>query len=267
MGVGALGDAEVDGTDHDEADAGDDLQRGVDLAVGPVGQHALVRDEDVVEVDVVAGRAAHAERVPALDDADAVAGERDRHVQDAQAAVRVVVHEHRRQHGADGRLADERLAAADPIAALDLDGGAAGVGVVAAARGDDDDAVLGDATQGGLCSRQVPAVAPRGERGDVLVHRRREGGRAAALGQLALDGGDLADRGSVAAQLGRDGDGQEAGVADVLERFVHPACRRGRSRRRALRGPARRRRPARRTSVVGSGRRLPAGCRWWWGFR
>ena len=119
--------------------------------------------------------------------AHAVAGERHRHVQHAQAALRVVVHEHRRQHGADRRLADERLAPADAVAALDLDGGAPGVGVVAAAGGDDDDAVLGDAAQRGLRARQVAAVAPRGERGDVLVHRRGEGGRAAVLGQLALD--------------------------------------------------------------------------------
>ena len=44
------------------------------------------------------------------------------------------------------------------------------------------------------------------------------------LGQLALDGGDLADRGAVTAELGRDGDGQQAGVADVLERLVHPGA-------------------------------------------
>ena len=155
---------------------------------------------------------------------DAVAGERHRHVQHAQAPVGVVVDEHRRQHGADGRLADERLASADAVAAVDLHGGAAGVGVVAAAGGDDDDAVLGDATQRGLRAGQVAAVAPRGERGDVLVHRRGEGGRAAVLGQLALDGGDLADGGAVAAELGRDGDGQQAGVADVLERLVHPGA-------------------------------------------
>ena len=98
----------------------------------------------------------------------------------------------------------------------------------------------------------------------MLVHRRGERGRAAALGQLALDGGDVADRGSVTAQLGRDGDGQETGVADVLERFVHPAAVAvvvGGVRledRRTGGGPLDE------GAWFGSGRLLPAGCRWWW---
>jgi len=79
-----LGDTEVDGPDDREGDAGDHLQRRVDDAVGPVGKHALVGDEDVRDAHVVARRAAHPERVPVLFDDDAVR-HRDCHVEHAQA--------------------------------------------------------------------------------------------------------------------------------------------------------------------------------------
>ena len=109
--VGRLGDAEVHAGDDREGDAEDHLERRVDHAVGAVGQHPLVGHEHVLERDAVAGRAAHAEGVPVVEDGDALRRDRHRHVQHPAALLGVVVGEHRRHHGAGRRLAAEHLAA------------------------------------------------------------------------------------------------------------------------------------------------------------
>ncbi len=98
------------------------------------------------------------------------------------------------------------------------------MGVVATAGGDDHDAVLGDAAQRRLRAGEPASVPPGGEGGDVLMHRRRKGSRPAVLGQLALDEGDLTDGCAVAAELSGHGDRQQAFIADVLERLVHPGA-------------------------------------------
>ncbi len=68
--VGRLGHPQVDARDDRERDLRDDLERGVDDAVGAVGGHPLVRDEHVLDHDVVAGGAAHPEGVPVVGDGD-----------------------------------------------------------------------------------------------------------------------------------------------------------------------------------------------------
>ena len=118
----------------------------------------------------------------------------------------------------------KRLCAGDPVAAVDLDRLAAGVGVVAAAGRDEQDALVGDPAQGGLGAGQPAAVAPGGERDDVLVHRARQRGRAAVVGELALQRGQLGDGGAVAAELGGHGRLQQAGVAERVVRLGDEAA-------------------------------------------
>ena len=121
----------------------DDLQRRVEHAVRPPGQHPLGGHEDVVDVDVVAPGAAHPQRVPVVEHGDALGVDRHGHVQHDRRAV-LVEHEHRREHVADRDLAGEDLVPADAVAAVDGHGRAAGVGEVGAARRDEHDAVVGD---------------------------------------------------------------------------------------------------------------------------
>ena len=141
----------------------------------PYGRSASTRSSGTNTssiVDVVAARAAHAERVPVVVHGDAVDRHGHGHVQHALAALGIVVDEHRRQHVAGGRLAGEHLAAADRVAAVDLDRLAAGPGEVAAAGGHEHDPVVDDPAQRRLGPGQAAPVAPRRERRDVLVHRR-----------------------------------------------------------------------------------------------
>ena len=157
--------------------------------------------------------------------------------------------EHRRHHRAAGGLAHEALAAADAVAAVDRDGLAGGVGEVAAAGGDEHDLLVGDAAQGRLGAGQPAAVAPRGEAGDVLVHRARQRGRAAVVAELALQVRELADGGAVAAELDGDGGPEQADVAQGVVRLGHEGAvavvalgvrRRGWARSRARARRARR---------------------------
>ncbi len=218
----ALGDPEVDRSHDREADRRDHLECGVEHAVRAVGQHALVGHEDVLEQDVVARGAAHAERVPVVEHGHTLARDRHGHVEHAQALLRIVVREHRREHCARDRLAREHLPAGDAVAAVDLGRGAARVGEVGTAGGDEHDALVGDPAQGGLGAGQPAAVAPRGEGGHVLVHRGRERRRGAVLGEFALHHRDLADGGAVTAEFARDRDREQPLVAQVLEGLAHP---------------------------------------------
>ena len=234
----------------------DHLQRRVDDAVGTVGQHPLVGHEDVLDDHVVAPRAPHAQGVPVVEDGDALT-EGHRHVEDAGPLVRVVVAEHRRHDGAGGRLAGEDLATGDPVAAVDLDRLATRVGEVGAAGRDEQDALVGDAAQGGLGAGEAAAIAPRGEGGDVLVHRARQRGRAAVVGELALDGGRLAgwSRRRRPARPGRPAPAgpPPGGGARLRPRRSRPG--RGRPRVRPAQGRARSPEPA--------GRQRSWGQSWW----
>ena len=208
----------------EKRDAGDHLQRRVEHVVRTVGHDALVGNEHVLDRDVVAARAAHAERVPVVVDGDAVDLHGHGHVEHALAAFGIVVDEHRGEHVAGGRLAGEHLAAAHLVAAVDLDRLAAGPGEVTAAGGHEHDPVVDDPAQRRLRPRQAAPVAPGGERRDVLVHRRGERRRAAVLGELALHHRHLADRRPLAAELGRYRDREQPRVLDVLERLGHPGA-------------------------------------------
>ena len=75
--------------------------------------------------------------------------------------------------------------------ALDFATARGHAGEVGAAGGDEHDPLLGDAPQRGLGTRQPTAVAPRGERHHVLVHRCGERRRAAVSGQLSQHLADL----------------------------------------------------------------------------
>ncbi|UMG93002.1 hypothetical protein [Nocardioides sp. TF02-7] len=216
--VRRLRDAEVGAGDDRERDLGDHLQGPVDHAVGPVGEHPLRGHEHVLHDDVVARRAAHAEGVPVVRDADALGTDRDRHVEDAAALLGVVEHEHRRHHGAVAGLAGEPLAPGDAVAAVDRDRLAAGMGVVAAAGRDEEDPLVRDPAERGLRARQAAAVAPGRERDHVLVHRAGQRGGAAVAGELALQGGQLGDRRAVATELDRDGRLEQAGLAGARRR-------------------------------------------------
>ncbi len=95
------------------------------------------------------------------------------------------------------------------------------MGLVGAAGGDEHDALVGDPTQGCLGARHVAPVPPGGEGDDVLVHGRGEGGGAAVVRQLPLDGGDVADGPTASSQLGRHADGEEPGVPEGTETLGH----------------------------------------------
>ena len=125
---------------------------------------------------------------------------------------------------ADGGLAGELLAPADAVAAVDLDGAATRRREVAAAGRHEHGLAAGDPRQRRLGAGQAAPPAPRRERGDVVVHRQGQRGRAAVAGQLAVDEGDLADRGAHAAELGRHGEGQHPALAQGLERLGHPGA-------------------------------------------
>ena len=219
----------------------------IDDAVRAVGQHPLVRDEDVVERDAVAGGAAHAEAVPVVEDGHAVRRDRHGHVQHPAALLGIVVGEHRRHHRPGRRLAAEHLAARHEVAAVDLGGLAARVGLIGAAGGDEHDALVGHPAQGRLGPGHVTPVPPGGEGDDVLVHRGGQSGGAAVVGQLALDGGDVADGAAAAAELGRHADGEQPGLAEGPKALVHEGAvavvdrpRRRRSRRPRTRRSRRR---------------------------
>ena len=170
MVPGRLGHAQVDRGDRWHGDAEDDLQRPVDPAVGPAGQDLLVADEHVLQLDVVAAGPAHAEGVPGLEDRDAVARRGDRHVQHDPALLGIVVGEHGRHRRPHRGLAGEGLAPTDQKPALDPGGRASRVGQVAAAGRDQDDALVGDPSEGRFRARHVAPVAPRREQDDVVVH-------------------------------------------------------------------------------------------------
>src|SRR5262245_12025447 len=109
--------------------------------------------EHAVERDVVRAGAAHAERVPGLDDRDAFRVHRYAELQHGGAAGRVFLdgagHEQVRGRGA----AREHLAAVDAISALDLDGLARAVQPVGPARGQQLDALGRDALEQALGRR------------------------------------------------------------------------------------------------------------------
>ena len=162
---------------------------------GTAGQHLLVGDEDVVRARCRGSPSRACPRASQVSsDRHALAGRGDRHVQHDAALLRVVVGEHRRQGRADRGLAGEELAPVDPEPAVDPDRRAPRVGQVAATGGHQHDALVGDTAERGLRAREVPSVAPRREQHDVVVHDRRQGGRAAVAGQLALGHRHLADR-------------------------------------------------------------------------
>ena len=150
--------------------------------------------------------------------------ERNGHVQHAQASFRVVVGEHRRHDGAGRRLADEDLASGHAIAAVGPNCRTSWVGEIGTTGRHQHDAVVVDPSQGGFGAGQPPTPAPRRERRHVLVHARREGCRSAVLGQFALHRGEVADRRAGPAELGGHAEGEQAALAQVLERVANPGA-------------------------------------------
>ena len=162
-----------------------------------------------------------------------------------QAALGVVVGEHRRHHGADGRLAGELLAPADPVAAVDLDGGAPGC--VKSPPPVDTSTVSPPATRFSVAS--APG-RPRRQRQAVnavtwwCIDRARAV-EPQCLASSRSTSGDLADRRAHPAELGSARRASASRPAGGPRRTRRPRFRRRHGGRRARAAWGRSRRPTR----------------------
>ena len=161
--------------------------------------------------------AAHAERVPCLDDRHALGVHRHAELQHRRTVLGIVFDRAGHEQVRARRAARERLAGVNAIAALDLLGPAGACEPVRSAGGQELDALAGDALEQAVGRRLLILPAPgRGGR-HVGVHRQRQRGRRAIVRQRAQHGRGLGARQAVAAELGRDGQRQESAFAQNLE--------------------------------------------------
>jgi hypothetical protein len=124
-------------------------------------------------------------------------------VQHGRARNRIVVDRHGHEEIPRGRAAGEDLAAAHAVAAFHLVGPARTGEPVGSAAGHEDQLLGGDPPQQRLDRAVVVPPAP-GRDGDLVgMHRERQGGRAAVVGERAQHLAELGLRGAAASQLGR----------------------------------------------------------------
>ena len=198
----------------------------------------VLRHEDVAHRPVVAERAAHAHRVPAVLDLHALDRAREAEDDDPRAPVGVVDAGHRREVRADRGLGPEDLVAGDAVAALDrrrhgVRGHEDRVAALGGHRCVDDLAGRGLAQElpEPLVLVEPPQRADLPEGRDV--HRDRQRRRSAAHRQTLLGEEHLPEVGAPAAELLRDRQAQVARgthVGVVLERERRLAVVLGRSR-------------------------------------
>ena len=158
--------------------------------------------EHAVEQDVMRAGPAHAERVPGLDDRDALRVHRHAELQHRRTIGGVLLdgagHE---QVG--GRAPLRNLAGVDLVAAVDLDRLAGAQEPIGAAGRQELDAFGGDALEQAVGRRLLVAPAPGGGRSHVGMHRQGQGGRGAVVRQLAQHRRKLGPRQPGAAELRR----------------------------------------------------------------
>src|SRR5689334_24728059 len=73
LGAGALGDPEIGRVDQREGDHADDVEQHVPFALLAATGDRGLGDEDVLQLDIMRARAAHAEHVPGVEERDALA--------------------------------------------------------------------------------------------------------------------------------------------------------------------------------------------------
>jgi hypothetical protein len=204
LGAGALGDAEIGGVDQRKGEQADDMEQHVPFALlAPAGDRR-VRNEHVLQLDIMRARPAHPEDMPSIEDRDALGLQRHREMQYRRSRVGIVMDRARHQQVARGAAAGEDLARVDQEPALGFDGRAGALQPVGAAARHEDQIFRRDALQQPVGRRVLMAPAPCRGRDKVRVHREGQRRRAAARGKAADRMADLGVPGAAAAEFGGD---------------------------------------------------------------
>ena len=209
----SFGDAHVGGHQDRQGDRHGDRPGDVPLALRALQADRLARHEDVLEQHRVRTGPAHSQRVPVVEDSDALGVEGHREVEHAVPEPRARDHQVR----ARGPTR-EHLPGVDAIAAVDLGHLAVRVDPVRGAGADEHELLGCDAAEQRLRG-QTLAEAPHGRRHEVGVHRERERRGRAVVGQYAHGAAQLLERCVAAPELTGHEGGEEAVLREGLVRL------------------------------------------------